>query len=726
MTNDQLTSKINRLNKISMKTNFRHRFSFTAVLLAILLFGFACSQKQEIKPPVAKKVPKELTIHGDTRIDNYYWMNERENPEVIAHLNAENTYKDALMAHTKPLQDKLFEEIKSKIKQNDESVPYKKNGYFYYTRMVPEKEYYLSCRKKGSPDAPEEIMLDVNKMAEGYAYYAIGGVSVSSDNRLLAYGVDTVSRRNYTIYFKNLDTGELLPDRIPLTTGGATWANDNKTVFYILKDTVTLRSAKIMKHVLGTPVESDKLVYHEEDETFNTFIFKTKSEKYLIIGSNSTLTSEYRFLDASTPDGEFKIIQPRTRGLEYAVDHFGDYFYIRNNLNALNFKLSKTPVTKTFKENWQDVIPHRADVFFEDFDLFSNYLVATEKREGINHLRVIPWKGEEYDIAFDEEVYSVNPNVNLDFDTEIFRFSYTSLTTPNSVFDFNMKTKERKLLKQDEVLGGFDKNNYETKRIYATAGDGTKIPISLVYLKGMEKNGNNPLYLYGYGSYGYEMEPSFRLSILPLLDRGFVYAIAHIRGGQIYGRKWYEDGKLLKKINTFTDFNECAQFLIEEKYTNPGKLFAKGGSAGGLLMGAIINLKPELYKGVVAGVPFVDVVTTMLDESIPLTTGEFDEWGNPKDSVYYFYMKSYSPYDNVTAKNYPALMVTTGLHDSQVQYFEPAKWVAKLREMKTDQNPLIFHINMDYGHGGASGRFQWIKDTALEYAFIFDQINLKD
>ena len=695
--------------------------------LAIVLIAISCNSKVEVKPPVAKKVPKELTIHGDTRIDNYYWLNERENPEVIAHLEAENAYKEAMMAHTEPLQDKLFEEIKSKIKPQDESVPYKKNGYYYYTRTVPEKEYYLVCRKKENLEAAEEVMLDVNQMAEGYEYFAIGGNSVSPDNKILAYGIDTLSRRNYTVYFKNLETGELLADQIPMTTGGVTWANDNKTVFYMLKDSVTLRSERIVKHTLGTQIENDVEVFYEADETFNTFIFKTKSEKYLMIGSESTLTSEYRFLDTGNPDGDFKIIQPRTRGLEYRVDHFGDDFYVRTNLDALNFKLVKTPVTKTEKENWTDVIPHRSDVYLDDINIFSNYIVVSERKEGITQLRVMPWKNEnEYYIDFDEEVYTAYSNVNFEFDTEIFRFSYTSLTTPNSTFDFNMKTKERKLLKQEEVLGGFDKNNYETHRIYATALDGTKIPISLVYRKGLERNGNNPALIYGYGSYGATMDPSFRLSILPLLDRGFVYAIAHVRGGQINGRKWYEDGKLLKKMNTFTDFNDCAKHLINEKYTRSDKLFAKGGSAGGLLMGAVINLKPELYRGVVAAVPFVDVITTMLDESIPLTTGEFDEWGNPKEEKFYYYMKSYSPYDNVVAKDYPALLVTTGLHDSQVQYWEPAKWVAKLRELKTDNNPLIFYINMDFGHGGASGRFQWIKDTALEYAFIFDLIGIKE
>ena len=690
----------------------------------IMLFLSACSKKEKIMPPVAKKIPKELTVHGQTRIDNYYWLNDRENPEVIAYLEAENAYKDAVMAHTQVLQDALFEEIKEKIKPDDESVPYKKNGYFYYSRTVPEKEYNLICRKKGSLNAEEEIMLDINKMAEGYEYYAIGGTSISNNNSI-AFGVDTLSRRKYTVFFKNLETGELLDDEIPLTTGGVVWANDNQTVFYVLKDEVTLRSMKIMKHKLGTPVEDDIEIFYEEDETFSTFVYKTKSEDFLMIGSASTLTSEYQYLNANNPDGEFKIIQPRMRGLEYQVDHFNNNFYIRTNLDAKNFRLMKTPVNKTEKENWEEVIAHREDVYFADFDILKNYLVVSERKEGITQLRVMPWEGEEYYIDFDEEVFTVRSSTNLDFDTEVFRFSYTSLTTPNSTFDFNLRTKERELLKQEEVLGGFDKNNYVTKRIYATAGDGTKIPISLVYKKGLEKNGANPTLIYGYGSYGYTMDPSFRLSILPLLDRGFVFAIAHIRGGQINGREWYEDGKLLNKMNTFTDFNDCAQFLIDEKYTNPEKLFAKGGSAGGLLMGACVNLRPDLYKGVIANVPFVDVVTTMLDESIPLTTGEFDEWGNPKVEKYYYYMMSYSPYDNVVAKDYPSMLVTTGLHDSQVQYWEPAKWVAKLRELKTDDNLLLFHINMDYGHGGASGRFQWINDTALEYAFIFDLLGIE-
>ena len=691
----------------------------------IFLFLAACSKKEKIMPPVAEKVPKELTVHNHTRVDNYFWLNERDNPEVIEHLEAENAYKDAIMKHTEPLQKKLYDEIKSKIKQEDETVPYKKNGFFYYSKQLPGKEYNVNCRKKDSLDAKEEVILDENEMAEGQEFFMLGGMSVSPDNKLVAYGVDTVSRRKYTIHIKNLETGEILEDEIPLTTGRATWANDSKTLFYVLKDDVTLRSMKIMKHKLGTPVEDDTIMFYEDDETYSTFIYKTKSEKYLIIGSESTLTSEYRFLNADNPDGEFKVIQPRTRELEYSVDHFGDHFYIRTNLDAKNFRLMKTPVNATEKENWKEVVGHRDDVYLNDFDIFKNYLVVSERKEGINGFRVMPWEGEDYYIDFDEEVYTVNSDVNFEFDTDIFRFSYSSLTTPNSIFDFNLKTKERVLLKQDAVLGGFDKNNYETKRIYATATDGTKIPMSIVYKKGMEKDGDTPTLLYGYGSYGITMDPRFRLAILPLLDRGFIYAIAHIRGSQINGREWYEEGKLLNKMNTFTDFNDCARFLISDGYTNSGKLFAMGGSAGGLLMGAVINLQPDLYKGVIAAVPFVDVVTTMLDESIPLTTSEFDEWGNPKNEKYYYYMLSYSPYDNVEKKDYPALLVTTGLHDSQVQYWEPAKWVAKLRELKTDDNPLIFHINMDYGHGGASGRFEWIKETALEYAFILDLLDMQ-
>ena len=672
------------------------------------------------QPPAASKIPKELVAHGHTRTDNYYWLNERENPEVIAYLNAENDYTKQVMSDTEELQEKLFNEIVGRIKQTDESVPYKKNGYFYYTRFEAGKEYPIFARKKGTLDAKEEIMINANERAEGLNYYNAAGMNVSPNNQLLAFGEDTVSRRQYTIRFKNLQTGEILPDRIPNTTGGAVWANDNKTVFYTMKDPA-LRSFKIFRHTLGTPTSQDKEVYHEADETFSTFVYKTKSEKYIIIGSSSTVSQEYRFVDAANPTAGFKVIQPRERNLEYDVDHFGDSFYIRTNKDgATNFKLMKTPVGKTTKENWKEVIPHRADTFLEGTEIFKDYLVLQERKNGLTQLRIKKWNDPktDYYVDFGEEAYTAGISINPDFDSKELRYVYSSLTTPSSTFDYNMDTKQKTLLKEQEVVGDFDKNNYEAKRIYATAKDGTKIPVSLVYRKGLKLDGNNPTLQYAYGSYGISMNPGFSSVRLSLLDRGFVYAIAHIRGGQEMGRQWYEDGKMMKKKNTFTDFIDVSEYLIEQKYTNPDKLFAQGGSAGGLLMGAVVNMRPDLYKGVHAAVPFVDVVTTMLDTSIPLTTGEFDEWGNPAEKAAYDYMLSYSPYDNVQAKEYPNMLVTTGLHDSQVQYFEPAKWVAKLREMKTGDNLLLLQTNMEAGHGGASGRFRPYRETALQYAFF--------
>ncbi|GHA76565.1 S9 family peptidase [Pontibacter akesuensis] len=674
------------------------------------------------QPPVAKKVPKELTTHGDTRIDNYYWMNQREDPEVISYLSAENTYTDKMLAHTKDLQQQLFDEIVGRIKQNDASVPFKDDGYWYYTRYEEGKEYPIYARKKGTMEAAEEIMLNANERAEGQSYYSAAGINVSPNNQLLAFGEDTVSRRKYTLRFKNLQTGKLLPDEIPNTTGSAVWANDNKTVYYTMKDPA-LRSFKIFKHTLGTPTSQDKEVYHEADETFNTFVYKTKSEDYIIIGSGSTLSNEYRYLDANKPNGEFKVIQPRERGLEYSVDHFGNNFYIVTNKDgAKNFKLVQTPVSKPGKANWKEVIPHREDVLLEGIEIFKDYLTLQERKNGLTQIRVKSWKDSktDYYIDFGEEAYTAYIGNNPDFDSNKLRYGYTSLTTPYSTYDYNMKTKEQELLKRDEVVGDFDPANYEAKRVYATADDGTKIPVSLVYRKGTVLNGQNPTLLYAYGSYGSSTNPGFSSVRLSLLDRGFVYAIAHIRGGQEMGRQWYEDGKLLKKKNTFTDFIDAAEYLIEQNYTNPDKLFAQGGSAGGLLMGAVVNMRPDLFEGVLAAVPFVDVVTTMLDTSIPLTTGEFDEWGNPAEKQYYDYMLSYSPYDQVEAKEYPNMLVTTGLHDSQVQYWEPAKWVAKLRDMKTDDNMLLLHTNMEAGHGGASGRFQRYKETALQYAFLLN------
>jgi oligopeptidase B len=680
------------------------------------------------KSPVAKIIPHTLEKHGHVRTDNYYWLNERENPEVIAYLNQENEYYQKSTAHTKDLQNQLFEEMKARIKQDDESVPYFYNGYFYITRFEKGRDYPIHSRKKGSLDAKEEIMFDCNEMAKGHSYFNLSGLSISEDNTMAAFGVDTVSRRQYTIQVKNLVSGEILPVKLENTTGGSTWASDNKTLFYSRKDEVTLRADKIYKHKIGTTADKDSLVYFEKDETFDVSVYKSKSKKYLIINSSSTMTTEYRTVLSATPDAKFKVFQKRTRGLEYAISHYGEHFYILTNKDkATNFKLMKTSEGATSKENWIDVIAHRNDVLLEDIDIFKDYLVVAERFNGLNRIRIMPWSGKgEYYLPFDSETYMAYTTTNLDFNTEILRYSYQSLATPTSVIDFNMKTLEKTILKEQEVLGGkFDKNNYKEERIWATAKDGTKIPISMVYRKGIKKDGSNPLLLYAYGSYGMTMDCHFSSVRLSLLDRGFIFAIAHVRGGEDLGREWYDNGKLLKKKNTFTDFIDCSKFVIDSNYTSARHLYAEGGSAGGLLMGAVINMAPNLYNGVVAQVPFVDVVTTMLDDTIPLTTGEYDEWGNPNVKKYYNYMLSYSPYDNVAAQDYPNLYISTGLHDSQVQYWEPAKWVAKLRILKTNNNQLYLDINMDAGHGGASGRFEAIKEIAKEFSFLLDLEGIK-
>ena len=676
-----------------------------------------------VEPPVAKKIPRKLEKHGDVRVDNYYWLRNREDEEVIRYLQREIDYYDTLTDHTKGFQKDLFEEMKGRIKEDDSSVPYKKNGFWYLTRYETGREYPIYARKKGSLEAGEEIMFNCNELAEGHEFFNLGGISVSTDNKLAAFGIDTVSRRKYTIQIKDLETGEVLPDKIENTTGGSVWANDNKTLFYSKKDTLTLRADKIYKHRLGTPAASDELVYHEEDETFSTFVYKTKSKKYLIIGSYSTLTTEYRILDAGDPDGTFTVFSPRTRGLEYNISHYGGHFYILTNKDgAKNFKLMKTKEGQTSSEHWQEFIGHRENVLLEDIDIFKEYYVISERNNGLNQLKIIRWDGaEEYYLPFESETYTAYVGTNPDFDTEILRYSFNSLTTPSSVIDFNMRTRTKDIKKEQEVLGGkFKKENYRSERIWATARDGVKVPMSLVYHKDTKIDKDTPLLQYAYGSYGATIDPYFSSVRLSLLDRGFVYALAHIRGGQYLGRPWYEDGKLLKKKNSFTDFVDCSKFLIENHYTGPEHLYAMGGSAGGLLIGAVVNMAPDLYNGVIAAVPFVDVITTMLDESIPLTTGEYDEWGNPNDKDYYDYMKSYSPYDNVKAHAYPNMYVSTGLHDSQVQYWEPAKWVAKLREYKTDDHQLFLDTNMDAGHGGASGRFEALKETAKEYAFLLD------
>lgn len=703
-----------------------------------LIFASACKidsmKNTELKAPIADKIPTELEIHGDKRIDNYFWMrlsDEQKNAnikdeqtnKVISYLNEENAYYQQITEDSKDFETALFEEMKSRIKEDDESVPYKKNGYYYISKYEIGGQYPIYTRKKKALTAPEEIIFDVNKEASGYDYFQLGGLTISPDNNLVAFATDTVGRRQYFLRIKNLTTGKIYKDIIENTTGGAVWANDNKSLFYTKKNPTTLRSEKIFKHILGTDPSEDIEIYHEEDETFNVSVSKSKSDAYIFIASYSTVSSEYQFLDANNPDAKLKIIQPRERHLEYSVAHFEDAFYILTNKDgALNFKLMKTPLSKTEKEHWIDVIPHREDTLLEDISIFKEYLVLEERTNGLNTIRIKRWDNTvDYYLPFEEETYTADAYSNPDFDTHILRYSYNSMTTPSSVIDFNMMDHTKKVQKEQEVLGGnFDKNNYKSERIWATARDGQKIAISLVYRKDTKLDKNTPLLQYGYGSYGYTISDGFSTTRLSLLDRGFVYALAHVRGSEYLGRTWYDNGKLLHKKNTFTDFIDCSKFLIEKNYTSEKHLYAMGGSAGGLLMGAIINMNPELYNGIIAAVPFVDVISTMLDESIPLTTGEFDEWGNPKDAKYYDYIKSYSPYDQVRKQAYPNMLVTTGFHDSQVQYWEPAKWVAKLRDLKTDKNILLLHTNMDAGHGGASGRFDALKETAEDYTFLLD------
>ena len=677
-------------------------------------------------PPQANSIPHSLSIHGETRIDPYFWLNQRENPAVLEYLQEENAYLESQLAHTKPLQEKIFQEITGRIKQEDQSVPYLENGYYYLTRFESGKEYPIYSRKKGSLDAEEEVLLNVNELASGHAYFSVGDKAVSPNNRFLAFGEDTLSRRIYTLRFKDLATGEFLPEQIPNTTGLAAWANDNSHVFYTAKDPQTLRGYKIMRHQLGSPIETDQEVYREEEETYDTFVYHSKSRKYLIILSSQPISQEYRILEADNPTGAFEVFHPRERGLEYSIEHFDDRFYIRTNLQARNFRLMVCPENSTNKSFWQEVVPHREDTLLEDLEVFKGFLALSERNQGITQIRIISFSGEDHYISFPEEVYMAYTSINMEFDRELLRLGYQSLTTPVTTFDYNMRTRELTLLKQEEVLGGFDKANYHAERLHAVARDGAKIPLSVVYRTGFRKDGTQPVLLYGYGSYGFSMEPYFSAARISLLDRGFAFAIAHVRGGEDLGRAWYEQGKLLHKKNTFYDFIDCAEYLLHHHYTSRNHLYAMGGSAGGLLIGAVVNMRPEIWKGVVAVVPFVDVVTTMLDQSIPLTTFEYDEWGDPRSKEYYDYMYSYSPYDNVEKKAYPAMLIITGLHDSQVQYWEPAKWVAKLRAYKTNDEPLLLFTNLDTGHSGASGRFERYRETALEYSFLLDLEGIRD
>ena len=708
-------------------------FKNSFFLLVSIMFVISCNNqikpplKNSIIPPKADKIPVSFKKFNDIRIDDYYWLKERDNPEVIDYLERENDYYEKMTSHTLDLQDKLFNEIKSKIKEDDESVPYFLNGYWYKTKYKEGLGYPIYARYKDSLNNKEEILFDCNELAKKHDYFNLSNFQISPNNKIVAYSTDIVSRRLYSINFKNLETGEIYSDEIINSSGSFAWANDNSTLFYTNRDVNTLRNDKIFKHTLNTNYENDELVYFEKDETFYANVSKSKSRKYIIISSYSTLTSEFQFLSADNPDDSLKLFNKRKRGVEYNINHFEDYFYIITNKdNAYNYKLMKTKINNTSMNNWEDVIEHRKNVLVEGIDVFNDYLVISERVNGLNRINIKKWdNSENYFLNFDNETFSSNTTTNLDFDSKKLRYAYNSLNEPYSVIEFDMVTKEKNILKQHKVLDtNFEKNNYVTERVWADSRDGNKIPISLIYKKGVEKDGSNPLLLYGYGSYGNTIDPSFSISRLSLLDRGFIYAISHVRGSEYLGRDWYENGKLLNKKNTFYDFIDSTKFLISQGYTSPEHSYAYGGSAGGLLMGSILNMAPELYNGVIAAVPFVDVITTMLDETIPLTTSEYDEWGNPNKKKYYDYMMSYSPYDNVSKLKYPNLLVTTGLHDSQVQYWEPAKWVAKLRDYKLDDNYLFLNTNMETGHGGSSGRFEAIKDLAKEYAFILDLENI--
>ncbi|HEU4530421.1 MAG TPA: S9 family peptidase [Steroidobacteraceae bacterium] len=678
----------------------------------------------KIEPPVARIMPEPVKSPHGTRIDPYYWLRDdtRMDTRVLGYLADENAYVDAVMAPLAPLQKRLYGELIGRIKQDDATVPYLERGYYYYTRYVTGGEYPIHARRKGSLDAPEEILLDGNALAAGHEFHQIGAFEVSPNNRLLAYAEDNVGRRQYIIRVRDLDTGKVLEDRIENAEPGMVWADDNRSVLYIEKDPVTLLGFRVKRHRLGTGAHEDQLLWEQQDESFYTDIVRSKSQRYIFIGTESTVSSEWWYARADDPSLEFKRVLERERDHEYQIEHLNDRFVIRTNWNAPNFRVMEAPIaTAHERSTWREVIPHREDVFVHDFEVFRDHIAVAERSAGLRRIRVRGWQGGgETVIAADEPAYTALLGTNVDIDTHVLRYTYTSLRTPTSTYDYDMRTGERRLLKRDPVLGDFDPANYVTEYVHAPAPDGARVPISLVYRKGTPRDGTAPLYLYAYGSYGSSTDPVFSSSRLSLLDRGFVYAIAHVRGGQELGRRWYDDGRLMHKVNTFTDFIAVTDHLVQQGYAARDKVFAHGRSAGGLLMGAIANIAPQKYRAILTDVPFVDVVTTMLDESIPLTTGEFDEWGNPEQAEYYDYMLAYSPYDQVKPQAYPAMLVTTGLWDSQVQYYEPAKWVAKLRATKTDHNPLLFRTYMEAGHGGKSGRFQTFHETAMRYAFVLD------
>ena len=705
------------------------------IFLIVNVMIISCTETS--LPPDATKKPHEITVHGDTRVDSYYWMRltdkqksakefDSQTSEVVDYIAAENEYTQSSLNHTKKFQDKLFDEIVGRIKKDDVSVPYLDNGYYYYTRYEKGKEYAIRCRKKGSLDSPEEIILDVNKLAEGYDYFAVSGMNVSPDNEWLAFGVDTLSRRFYEVHFKNLKSGDILEQTIPNTTGGVAWASDNQTVFYTSKNKVTLLSEKIYRHKMGSDFRNDELVYTENDETYYIGVSRSKSGEYIIIYNSSTLVSDYHILRADNPDGKFKNFTPRGTAHEYSIDHYQNKFYIVTNWNAKNNSLMETAENATDISQWKEVIAHRDDVHLLGLEIFKDHLVINERKNGLRGLRIINQKtGDDSDIDFEEETYTARISVNEEFNTNILRYSYTSMVTPSTTYDYNMDTGEKTLMKQQEIVGGYDQKAYHSERLYATARDGKRIPISLVYRKDMKSDSPQSLLLYAYGSYGSTRDPGFGSSRLSILDRGFIYAIAHVRGSQIYGRQSYDDGRMLNKKNTFTDFVDAGIHLVNNGYTDSEQMFCEGGSAGGLLIGAVVNLAPELWRGAIAAVPFVDVVTTMLDPSIPLTSNEWDEWGDPRIKKYYDYMLSYSPYDQVRDSAYPNMLVTSGFFDSQVQYWEPLKYVAKLRDHWQGENKLYLHMNMDAGHGGKSGRFRRYREVALEYAFMLDLVGIR-
>ena len=718
-------------------------FTWYSIIIIIMILYYLRSQIEQLdmKPPIADKKPHRTLVHGQDRVDNYHWIRltdkqklaknnegwpDKQTMEVVSYINKENDYTRNKLKHTEKLQKKLYNEIVGRIKKDDTSIPYFDNGYWYYTKYEKGYEYPIYCRKKESLGNEEEILMDVNQWAKGHDYFSLRNLSVSPNNKLLAFSVDTLSRRIYTIKIKNLETGKLLNDEIHGTEGSAAWANDNSTFFYTLKNKTTLLSEKIARHRLGDLQSEDEIVFTENDDSFYIGVYRSKSDKYIIIYNSSTLVSDYHILNADNPSGTFRQFSPREEEHEYSIEHFKDKFYIVTNWNATNFRLMETSEKSTVKQRWSEVIPHRKDVLLNDIDVFSKHLVISERKDGLPQIRIINQdNGNEHYIDFGEEAFSAYTSINPSFNTSLLRYQFSSLTTPSSTYDYNMDSKESKLLKRSEVVGGYESDKYQSERLYVTVRDGNKVPISIVYKKGLNKDGKNNLLLYAYGSYGSTIDPSFNSNRLSLLDRGFIYAIAHIRGSQTYGRQWYEDGKMFNKINTFNDFIDCSKFLIQEKYTDPNHLFAMGGSAGGLLMGAVVNMAPDLYKGVIAAVPFVDVINTMMDPSIPLTSNEWDEWGDPRNKKEYDYIMKYSPYDNVSNIDYPNMLVTAGYFDSQVQYWEPVKWVAKLREYKTGENELYLYTNMDAGHGGKSGRFRRYKELALNYAFLIDLAGIK-